>query len=235
MGVTPDIPDGTPHEVNGWTLDPEPYNGLPWFGDDGRVSVLVSASISGNVYAKVNDERASGAYEYLLGDGDESYSLERAVSEVVGWMERNDPEEWHHPRLEPSAFDIPEGYSLDIYSLGKQKTSIRYELDDCPEAVRVVRIRIEGYDSTDNWTVEINRTPITRGHGEEIWDPEKGTDLLDVLARVRRVATAIEANPSTVTVPDRGELDIEQFTSNAPTPSQPSSGQMELGHFGGEA
>lgn len=236
MGRTPEIPDGTPHNIGGWSLDPEPYNGLPWFGDDRRVSVLVRESLSGSAFAKVRDERVSGSTCYVVGeDTQEALSFEEAVERAVEWMGQHDPAEWKHPRVEPAAFDVPEGYEFRIYSLGERTTSIRYRIEDEPEALNHVTLHIEGYDSTDNWTVEIARHPITTGHGEEIWEPEKGTPLVKVLTRARRLAAAIRADPSTVTEPDVREINAESLLEDAPRPSRPQTGQTELMHYGGES
>lgn len=232
MGLTPEIPDDTPHEVGGWTLDPEPYNGLPWFGDDRRVSVLVREGVSDSIFAKVRDERVSGSYQYIFDESGRDFTLADGIERAVEWMKQHDPSEWQHPRVEPSVFEVPDGYSLSHYGFGEQTVYIRYERESYPEPLRVLRIRVDGYDGTDNWTVEIARHPITRGHGEVIWDPEKGTSLGKVLARARRVAAAIKTDPSVVTEPDYQDLEIDEILENAPTPSQPETGQTELAHFG---
>jgi len=236
MGSTPEIPHGTPREVGGWSLDPEPYNGLPWFGDDRRVSVLVREPLSGSAFAKARDERVSGSTCYVVGeDTQEELSFGEAVKQAVDWMEQHDPAEWEHPRVEPAAFDVPAGYELSIYGLGERTTSIRYRLKDEPDPLNHVTLRIEGYGSTDNWTVEIARHPITKGHGEEIWEPEKGTPLVKVITRVRRIAAAIRSDPSTVTEPDVRGIDAGSLLKDAPIPSQPQTGQTELMHYGGES
>ncbi|ERJ07444.1 hypothetical protein HLRTI_000486 [Halorhabdus tiamatea SARL4B] len=232
MGITPELPEGTPHEVGGWSFDPEPYNGAAWFGDDRRVSVAVFTSLDDTAFAKVFDERVSGGYTYILGeDPEQEIDLDEAFEKGVSWMKTHDPENWHHPRVDPAVFDVPDGYDLAHYGLGQREVTIRYALRDFPDELRAMKVRINGFDSTDNWTVEINRTPITVGHGEEIWKPEKGTPLSKVLTRVRRFAAAIREDPSLVTEPDRREIDGEDLLENGPTPSRPQNGQTELFHY----
>lgn len=236
MGRTPDLPDGTPEHVGGWSFDPEPYNGAAWFGDDRRVSVLVRTSLDDTAFAKVFDERVSGGYTYILGqESDQELTLEEALEKAIEWMEEHDPTEWAHPRVEPAVFDRPDGYDLAHYGIGSRKVTIRYALHDVPDELFHMKLRVNGYDSTDNWTVEVARHPITAGHGEAIWEPETGTSLIEVLARVRQFAAAIRDDPSLVTDPDRKAIDAEDLVDTGPAPTQPKRGQTDLSHHRGES
>jgi len=227
------MPDSIPREIGGWTHDPDPYNGRAWFGDRGRVSVLVSSGVGGSAYAKVRDERVSGSYVFITGEGEE-LSFEEALEIAVDWMETHRPEEWTHPRIEPAVFDVPEGFELDHYGLGRQQVTVRYSAMAVPEHLYQLNIKITGYDSTDNWTLSIERHPKTHGHEEDLWDPEKGTTFLEVLTRTRRLCGAVRQHPTAVTQQENGELDLEGLLSASPVPDPPEAGQHEIFHYVGD-
>lgn len=206
MGITPDLPEWVPHEIGGWTHEPEPYNGAAWFGDDHRVSVLVREGM-GDPFATVRDERVSHSRTYIIEseDNDDLETFEDVLEAAVEWMEDTDPSQWAHPDVDEAVFDVPEGFTLDIYSIGR-KASIRYAIDDVPADLRGVTIRINGYPSTDNWTLALARPTITQGHEEELVDAEKGTPLVEMLAKAHRLATALRSNPPALTGAEYGEL-----------------------------
>lgn len=234
MGVTPALPEDTTAEIGDWQIDRDPYNGVAWFGDNRRVAVHVSAGIGKDAaYAKVRDERVSGGYSYIVGENT-NISFREALEAAFDWMGANPPETWQHPRVEQAVFDVPAGYDLDHYGIGRQQQTIRYSLEAVPEQLHQVQVKISGYDSTDNWTLSIERHPVTRGHQEEIWNPEKGTPLLDVLARARQLCAGIRRRPAAITQPDAGELDIDDLLTSPPVTNPPNDGQAQLANYAGD-
>lgn len=239
MGITPELPDGTPDSINvgAWERDPDPYNGNVWFGDDGRVSVLIARPFSEVWYSVVRDERVSNSrIEIARGSAEEGPTYDDVVEETVAWMETHDPREWEHPEVVEAVFDAPEGFVLDHYGLGTGQPYIRYSREDVPDQYRAMHLVVEGYSSTDNWTVTLAGMARTRrvGDGEVLWDPEKGTPLGSVLAQTQRFAAVLRTDPEVLTEADPGDLDGEALLADAPKPERPDQGQAELAHFGSD-
>lgn len=212
MTHKPPLPDGfdLPERVNGWVHDPESNkNGHTWYAPDETAAVGVF-SMTGDVYAKVLDERVTGfgRGRYIFDDRDEDRidaetlpeSIATGVKKAVEWMERHDPP-WKHPDVEPAAFDPPAGYVLDRYYLEEREHIVYYRREDAESEVKMAGNRMGDDDSSvetraylvvKTWRGSGNSTialaPWLRAHDHEmheVADPpeECGLDVALKLAR----------------------------------------------------
>lgn len=140
-----------PETVNGWTHDPEPYNGTAWFSPDRDQSVVAFNTMS-TVYAAVYDERCEGmkSRERIFErkyDRSEDLSVaelqerERAanaelIEDVVAWMREHPPGQWSHPRVNEAVFDAPPGYELVTYAIEGRDSTITYRRTDADDPGR---------------------------------------------------------------------------------------------------
>jgi hypothetical protein len=182
MGHTPLLPDATPHNVNDWEYDPDPYNGNAWFGPSRDTAVFVyPIAVSNETALWVKDERVSGYNHVELLRS----SYDHTVDLAVDWMTQTHPHDWQHRHVCTDAFTPPTGWTLERYILGSRRDTITYSREQPPENCRKQVLQIQGYRSTGNYEFGVVEVPTERaGHTEDVVDETvpKGSSLEVALA-----------------------------------------------------
>lgn len=243
MGHRLRLPDAfeVPTQVNGWTRDPEPYNGEAWFGPDREQSVVAFNSLE-TVYAEVRDERCSG---FETGERIFERELEQPETETVpemrervrsanaalvedlaAWMRANPPGQWSRTRVREAVFEAPVGYELADYYIESRQSRVVYHRVGAEAPSRLAGIGkpetvdpetfpylvVEVWAGSGNATVAL--APWRHAHDHEMQEVVETPDEcgLDIaLSMARQYAREQVDDSGTETTV--GQTDLGQFAS----------------------
>jgi hypothetical protein len=212
MGRTPQLPAGTPTEVNGWQYDPEPYNGNAWFDTTRETSVFVyPIAITDATAIWIQDERITDYNHIEL----VRTTYEHAIETAVSWMQRHPPRDWSHPLVCEAAFDPPPGWSLSTYSIGARQDTITYSRNTPPEDAHRQLLHVQGYRSTG--TYEFGIVDLPTRHAKHLTDyPHEsvptGSSLEIALAMAFEKATTQTSSTSEYR-PSSGQTTLNSFSA----------------------